>query len=205
MDFFLKEWNKISHRSVPQLEHKNRSTKPVVPQNLLLRRDVHTCAGVWTPLKKGQCESPCTARQDAAPSSLDPVLHVSALALAKHSRIWQSQLTNDHQFLRPARQAALGLPPQFRVCGLLRTPCLFRQVCLVVPSLRASWWHLRRVTPSQCRWPIGRLGTKSTIRDDFDSPSIKPSELGPKSRMKAFVVTLAPASPHTCAAAHSRG
>ena len=145
----------------------------------MLRRDVHTCAGVWTPLEKGQCEGPCcAAHQDAAPptqpSSLHPVLHQNGCC----PRFGLGQTPQEFCSLTPpvftarttSRSAFIFC--QFRVASFVLHACSNATLASSNSSPRGAVGHHRCVN--------GQLGAleQVSIRDDFNPSAIEPSELG---------------------------
>ena len=179
-------------------------------RNLMLRRGVSSRPRVRTLFQEGHCESPhCTARQHATPPSqpccLDTVLHQKwrrlCLALGKTSqemccligptppclrfkhiqtRPAIVQPTLDWPFLRLACSNAIP----GRVAPLLTDPSRWRSDTNVVSI--ASWAPCHRTNPSA----ITSILRPSSL---LNSPKSR-------SRMNAFVVTLALASLHTCVA-----
>ena len=134
---------------------------------------------------------------------------VSALALARHLKNSAVSADQRPQSLQPVRQAALGLhPPPIPGCV---ASFVLRACFSATPRRRAA---PRLVVPSRRKGDTISVSMANWAPWNKANPSAMTSILRPsnplilaisKSRMKTFVVTLAPASLHTCAATHSRG
>ena len=150
--FFLGQRRKSVTDQCTNLSTRTGQPKPAVPQNLLVRRDVHTCAGVWTPLKKGTMRRPllrctpgcCSTSSNQAALTLFCIRTgaVSALALARHLK--NSAVSADQrppvsasQYNKPQSPANSGCVASFvlRAC-FSATPGRRAAPRLVVPSRR---------------------------------------------------------------------